>query len=173
MAAVTSSAVAMRVVAGSAASGSRRATLSAKPSLARGVATLKSVKMGKASGRGALVVSAVRVSLSRGVRRGTQWRASSGGGRILMWRGVLTRLKTARRGDARRRGLRGGTSGEGGWLGEKDENNLPPCSCMHVGSGSIRFSRRDQIAVNSARLSDDGGVALPRVRSVVDVATSY
>lgn len=67
MAAVTSSTLAMRVVAGSAASGSRRATLSAKPSLARGVATLKSVKMGKASGRGALVVSAVRVSPSPGV----------------------------------------------------------------------------------------------------------
>ena len=63
MAAVTTSAVAMRVVAGSTASGSR---LSAKPTLARGVANLKSVKMGKASGRGALVVQAVRSSIYTG-----------------------------------------------------------------------------------------------------------
>jgi len=45
----------MRVTAVASAS---RATLSAKPALSRGVATLKSVKMGKATGRGALVVSA-------------------------------------------------------------------------------------------------------------------
>ena len=61
MAAVMNSAMTMRISASSAASGSR---LTAKPALARGVATLKSVKMGKATGRGALVVSAVRFSLS-------------------------------------------------------------------------------------------------------------
>lgn len=51
MAAVVTSSMAARVVAGSAASGSR----------ARGAANLKAVKMGKATKRGALVVSAVRI----------------------------------------------------------------------------------------------------------------
>ena len=50
MAAVVTSSMAARVVAGSAASGSR----------ARGAANLKAVKMGKTTKRGALVVSAVR-----------------------------------------------------------------------------------------------------------------
>ena len=66
MAAVVTSSMAARVVAGSAASGSR----------ARGAANLKAVKMGKTTKRGALVVSAVRFpSLDRSTReraRGTR-----------------------------------------------------------------------------------------------------
>ena len=66
MAAIASSCVAARVVAGSAAgaSGSARRVVCAKAFTSRGAAQLSSVKMGKASGRGALVISAVR---ARGV----------------------------------------------------------------------------------------------------------
>ena len=63
MAAVVTSSMAARVVAGSAASGSR----------ARGAANLKAVKMGKTTKRGALVVSAVRFpSLDRSTRERTR-----------------------------------------------------------------------------------------------------
>lgn len=99
MAAVTTSAVAMRVVAGSAASGSAR--LSAKPTLARGVANLKSVKLGKTNSRGALVISAVRSHaartalgvLERGIRRSAHLHSAG----------------TTGRSDARRRAECGGT----------------------------------------------------------------